>query len=147
MSSYVNTGRGLSKLLISLKKISSTVIEDCSEGSENARVIDFSNFKLVPVNDTHTYTNGSWKFLRPLQSPWHGSLKTEKYIRGEWLMQALSRQYADICESFHNPLEPFYDFTKDMDGCPAEKGVGLNFLMDLFLKYFVLNFTLVRMDF
>ena len=61
--------------------------------------------------------------MRPLQSPWHGSLTTEKYIRGEWLMQALSRKYDDICTSFHNPLEPFYDFTKDMVGCPAEKGV------------------------
>ena len=101
----------------------STEFEDCTEGSESARVFDFSNFELVPVNDTHTFTNGSWKFLHRLQSPWRGSMITEKYVRGEWLMQAFSRQYSDICATFHNPLEPFYDFTKDMVGCPAEKGV------------------------
>jgi hypothetical protein len=54
-------------------------------------------------------------------------------------MQAISRQYADICASFHNPLEPFYDFTKDMAGCPAEKGVGFNLLKDSFFKFFLLQ--------
>lgn len=58
-----------------------------------------------------------------LQSPWEAHLITEKYDRGQWLMQAINRKYPDICVSLKNPLEPFYEVTKNLPGCPMKAGV------------------------
>lgn len=90
-------------------------------------MFDFSELELIPENDTHTFINGKWKMVNDLNSPWKGSLKMEKLIRGEWLVQAFNREYQDICPTLHNPAEPYYSVFKDVPGCPSKAGVG-NFL-------------------
>ena len=101
-----------------------TVLEECAPEGQHAGIFDFSEFELIPENDTHTFANGKWKFTKPLNIPWPGALITERYERGQWLVQAFNRNYTDICPTLHRPTEPVYDIFKHVAGCPMPAGVS-----------------------
>lgn len=89
--------------------------------------------QLVPVNDTHTFINGTWRFMQDLAAPWRASCVAERYIRGKWFREAINRQYNDLCKVWHSPSEPFYEVSKTQPGCPMKSGVKK-------IKIFLLNF-------
>lgn len=43
-------------------------MEICVEDDKRAGFICFSEFKIHIENDTHTFANGTWKFLKELKS-------------------------------------------------------------------------------
>lgn len=88
-------------------------------------MFDYSNLQIIPENDTHTFLNGSVKFLREMSDSWHLHLHTEHYERGQWLPQAYVQDIADYCKEMHNPVQPWYYATKDFKGCPIPKDVIL----------------------
>jgi len=51
--------------------------------------------ELIPENDITTFINGTWKFTKPVESPWPMRVFAEHYVRGEWLIQAYDRSYKD----------------------------------------------------
>lgn len=69
--------------------------------------------------------NGTWKFLKELKKPWKAHLQLEKYDRGEWLVQALDKDYDDFCEPLHRVTEPWYYFFEDKESCPVPAGVSI----------------------
>ena len=99
-------------------------IEECTK-ADKASFHDFSGLEVIPENDTHTFINGTWKFLKRIESPWPMHVYTEHYIRGEWLVQAFdSFHYKDFCQSIKNPAEPWYYAFKGFKGCPIPEGVS-----------------------
>ena len=89
-------------------------------------IYDYSNFKIIPENDTHTFMNGTMKHLVDVKSPWAMHVHTEHYERGEWLLQAFTKNFTDFCPDFKNPIQPGYYVTKNLKGCPAPAGVSQN---------------------
>ena len=86
---------------------------------------DYSDFHIIPENDTHTFINGSLKALLDIKTPWYIHVHTEHYERGKWLLQAFTRTYKDFCPEFKNPLQVWYYITKNYEGCVIPKGVIL----------------------
>ena len=99
-------------------------MEDCTPPPETPSVHDFSKLKLIPVNDTHTFINGTWTFLKDIKSPWPVHITAEHFHRGHWTMRAFNRLYKDWCFSMKNPMEPFYFGFKNFQDCPIKAGVS-----------------------
>lgn len=99
-------------------------IEDCTVG-ERSDFHDFSKLELIPYNDTHTFFNGTWKILREIKSPWKVRIFAEHYVQGKWFVEAYDKTYRDFCKAFKNPLEPWYDVFKNLQGCPIPARVRL----------------------
>ena len=111
-----------------------TEIYECEELSKNEQTdaVDFSNFRIHQENDTHTYLDGSVKFKLGF-SRLPGRVYLEHYVRGKWIIQIFDRTYMDMCISFHNPVEIFYNQSKHFPNCPIKSGVSRNLK---YLKYF-----------
>lgn len=56
-----------------------------------------------------------------------GRVYLEHYVRGKWIVQIFDRTYIDMCVTFHNTGEIFYNQTKHFPNCPIESGVSRNF--------------------
>jgi hypothetical protein len=99
----------------------------CDEylGDKEAKMFDMSSIQLIPQNDTHTFLNGTIKFLQDMKQKWRTRVYTEKKVQGQWLMQAFDRTYDDLCVSMFSPLEPFHKYVKDMKKCPLQAAVSL----------------------
>ena len=85
---------------------------------------DLSELEFIPVNDTHTFVNGTWNFMKDINNPWPVHFFAEHYVQGQWLVQAYDRHYKDFCDSLKNPIEPWYFMFKDRKGCPIKAGVS-----------------------
>lgn len=97
-------------------------LKDCEKA--NNRLVDWSKYNLIPINDTLTIVNGSITFLTDIVSPWFGHFHSEHYERGQWLPQGYVQNIADICKELHNPIQPWYKKMLKYDGCPIKKGVS-----------------------
>lgn len=92
---------------------------------------------MIPEDDEHVYANGTWKFVKELKKPWKAHLRLEKYERGEWLVQALDKDYDDFCEEIHKLGTPWAYAFEDKDKCPVAVGVSINKISN---KKFLLKF-------
>ncbi|KAL7012763.1 hypothetical protein ACKWTF_015029 [Chironomus riparius] len=90
--------------------------------------VDYSNFKIYHENDTHTFLNGSVKFMTGF-ARLPGRVYTEQYVRGKWIVQLFDRQYVDMCVAFHSPTEPFFNQTRSFPSCPVMPGTEWKFDM------------------
>jgi hypothetical protein len=84
---------------------------------------DLSNFEIYAENDTHTFFNGSWKFLKDVSTPWYTHFYVERELRGSWVINSFDRNNTDYCANIHNPLDPYYYMFKNVQGCPIKAGV------------------------
>lgn len=89
----------------------------------NFAIYDISDLKIIPENDTHTFINGTMKHLVEIKSPWTMHVHMEHYERGQWLLQAFTKNFTDFCPEFRNPMQPWYYATKHLKGCPYPVGV------------------------
>ena len=85
---------------------------------------DYTNFQIIPINDTHTVLNGYVKFLKGITAPWHVHWHTEQYERGHWLQRGYVQDIRDFCKEVHNPVQPWYYVTTNFKGCPIPAGVS-----------------------
>lgn len=110
-------------------------IRDCSKeiGEEPGGVIDFSNFELATTDDTHTYMNGTAIFKAEITSPCKGSIKSEKFNRGQWNIEALNRNVEDVCTRLWDPMSPLFPYFYDQPRCPIK--IGVNFINFQFLEF------------
>lgn len=102
--------------------------------NQTANVVDTSQIELYPENDLDLFINGTVKLLQSF-SKVPGRMYFERYIRGKWHQEVLNRKYPDLCFSLFNPMEPFYETTKDFPRCPFNAGVSdekLEMLMTVF---------------
>ncbi|KAL7043466.1 hypothetical protein ACKWTF_001522 [Chironomus riparius] len=99
-------------------------IEKCVvEGYDpNFEIYDISGLKIIPENDTHTFINGKMIQRVEVKSPWALHVHMEHYDRGEWLLQAFSKNFTDFCPEFKSPIQPWYYATKHLKGCPTPVG-------------------------
>lgn len=81
---------GYSKLRFVLEE----EIEKCSDEPWRA---DFSNFKLVMIDDVTTVANGTTVLLEELKSPWKMNFYGEMYDRGQW-NKKFERKFDDFCK-------------------------------------------------
>lgn len=93
---------------------------------DRMNVFDFSQFEFVPVSDSDTAFNGTWKFNYDMMSPWRIEFHLQKYDRGEWLLQ-LKKTYANFCPELRNPLHPGNFILKHIPACPIKAQVSLKF--------------------
>ncbi|KAG5681612.1 hypothetical protein PVAND_011028 [Polypedilum vanderplanki] len=105
-----------------MKAVVNSDLFKCDGYDIDGGAIDFSNFEYIPFNDTHTFVNGTWKFLIEVKSPWKFRAYTERKYGSIWSMTAFDRTYKDFCAILNNPLEPVYPFTKDQPKCPIPAG-------------------------
>lgn len=49
---------------------------------------------------------------------------TERYIRGQWIVEVFNRKLPDMCPELHNRIQPWYYFFKDVSPCPVAAGVS-----------------------
>lgn len=77
------------------------------------------------MDDEHVAMNGTWKFLKEVKNPWKAHVFTEKYNRGEWLLQAADRNFDDFCGSLHGLVEPWSYAFEGRESCPIPAGVRL----------------------
>lgn len=110
-------------------KIVVTIYEDyevCVEPEESAGKFDFSELEIFAESDTKVFLNGSWNFLKEVKSPWPSTIFTERYDRGQWNIELVSKKIPDFCEVIQNPNEPWYEMTSQFEHkhCPFPAGVG-----------------------
>jgi hypothetical protein len=98
-------------------------IEDCTEEGDNAGYYDLSQLEIFIESDTDIYLNGTVKFLQEITSPWKTEVKSDEYVRSEWVPSVVQRKIPDFCAVLHSPIEPWYNFMKDLTGCPISAGV------------------------
>lgn len=98
-------------------------IENCAEPGEEAGVFDMTNFELIAESDTDVFINGTVKFLKEIKAPWITHAFTEKFMGGRWSLYALERKFPDFCAVMHSRTEIWYNYMKDLPGCPLKKGV------------------------
>lgn len=98
--------------------------EDCTNKSQADRLLNFKDFQLIAVNDTHTFINGSLTFLEDVKKSFPVTLHGEHYERGQWLTQGYVQKIKNFCQELHNPLQPWYYISKKFNGCPISKGVS-----------------------
>lgn len=67
-----------------------------------------SDFEMISTDDTHTYINGTLKFISDIKQPWKGKIYSEKYDRGQWVINVLDRKYDYICGKIPDPMSPLY---------------------------------------
>ena len=91
---------------------------------QRANYFDYTGLQIYAENDTHTYFNGTWKFVKDLKKPWRYHFYTEKYVQGKWLIQAADMHISDMCQELHNPTKPWYSVYKHVEKCPRPAGVN-----------------------
>jgi hypothetical protein len=101
-------------------------VEDCSEPGKHANIADFSGSEIVMESDTDFFLNGTFKFLKPLHSPWKVNVIGERWYRDQWVPGA-EKKLSDACGEMHNKAYPTYPFFEGQKGCPLEPGVSSNF--------------------
>ncbi|KAG5680217.1 hypothetical protein PVAND_009742 [Polypedilum vanderplanki] len=103
-------------------------IHKCSNEYEAGEAaVDFSKFKYIPVNDTHTFINGSLKFLVDVNPPWKIRYGTERKYGSIWDVTGYDKTYRDLCAIMWNPMEPPYIYTKKQQKCPYKAGTEWKF--------------------
>ncbi|KAL7013996.1 hypothetical protein ACKWTF_015690 [Chironomus riparius] len=95
---------------------------------EEINAIDTTNLKVIRVNDTHSFYNGSMKFLIGFDKL-PGRIFYEKYHQGEWLMFGFSGRYGNFCFTYHDRTQPFYYYMDHFPKCPVEDGTEWTFNM------------------
>lgn len=101
-------------------------IKDCSKEMEVAGgIADLSKFQIISTDDTHTYINGTIKFNADIKQPWKAKLFSEKYDRGQWVVDILDRNVDDACQKMTDPMSPLYMYEYDQPRCPIKPGVNL----------------------
>lgn len=99
-------------------------VENCAESGEAAEAFDFSKLDFIAKSDTEMIMNGSVNFKKDFDKPWRVFAFTEKFDRGQWNAYAFQRRIEDFCSIIHSPTENFYQYTKDLKGCPLSAGVS-----------------------
>lgn len=100
-------------------------IKDCSkEIGATGSLVDVSNFDIISTDDSHTFLNGTFKFDAEIKQPWKGKIYSEKYDRGEWVVNILDRNVDDICQKMKDPMSPLYLYFYDQPQCPIKPGVS-----------------------
>lgn len=110
--------------------------EICTEPGKSAGKFDFSELEIFAVSDTKVFLNGTWIFLKEVKSPWTTNIFTERYDRGQWNIELISKNTQDFCEVIQNPNEPWYGATSMFEHkyCPFPAGVSfLKFIEDFAL--------------
>jgi hypothetical protein len=102
--------------------------EKCVKPEEEAGVIDMTSFELIAESDSDVFMNGSVKFLKEIKAPWIVHAYTEKFIRGQWSLYAMEKKISDFCAVIHKKSEIWYNYMKDLPGCPLEQGVSSHLL-------------------
>lgn len=108
-----------------LKPVYDEKIENCAEEHERAGYMDFSGLEVSYEDDTHSFLNGTWKFTHEIKAPWHLIFYTERYDRGTWYRNGVSKDIPNFCAVIHRPSEVWYNIYKTVPGCPLAKGVNL----------------------
>lgn len=103
-------------------------IEVCVKPADAANRIDISQLELIATSDTEMVINGSVNILKHVEAPWKAYVFTEKFDRGHWNLYAYERRIDDFCSNIHKQTETWYQYTKDLKGCPLEPGVSKKFL-------------------
>lgn len=100
--------------------------EMCVEPENRAGKFDFSQLEYIAESDTVVFANGTWKFLEEVKSPWKATLFTEKFIRGQWSVEAFFKKIDDFCKVIQDPTQPWYPVTSKFEHkkCPFPAGVS-----------------------
>lgn len=87
-------------------------------------IFDISKMEVIPVNDSVTFLNGTFKILNDIKSPFKVKITTERYIKGQWVKGELNRNIYDFCYSMKDRLDIVYPLTKHVKSrCPVKAGV------------------------
>ena len=86
-------------------------------------ILDLSKFQIISTDDTHTYVNGTIKFNAEIKKPWKAKLFSQKYDRGQWVVDILDRNVDDGCQTMRDPMSPLYMYQYDQPACPIKPGV------------------------
>lgn len=108
--------------------------EKCTADGEEAGLVDLSNFELIAETDTKVFANGNLTFPKGIKAPLEVHAFAEKFHRGQWDVYAYDRRIPDFCAVIHQPTETWYQFLKDVQGCPLEAGVRFKFDLSTQLK-------------
>ncbi|CRK97124.1 CLUMA_CG010521, isoform A [Clunio marinus] len=95
--------------------------EKCASPEESFNTLDVSGAEIVTVNDTHSYLNGTAKFLVDLDPPWPIHFYIEKLYGNKWATTGVDRMFEDFCEDMHRPYEPWFKLMSHFKGCPYKK--------------------------
>lgn len=101
-------------------------IEKCSEYADvDAKYFNVDNVSIIVESDFEIFVDGSAKIMKPLKSPWKSEYFAEQLNRNEWVRSPIQKKFNDLCLNFHNPLELWYQFTKNLPGCPFASQVNV----------------------
>lgn len=67
--------------------------------------------------------NGTAILNGEISSPCKGHIKSEKYDRGQWIVDSLNRNVDDICNRLWDPMSPLFPYFYDQPRCPLKTGV------------------------
>ena len=100
-------------------------LEKCPDfKSPEANIIDTSEVDMHIENDTHAYFIGTVKFKSQFEVlPFH--FYTERYERGQWIMQVMDRKYPDMCVFAHDRTKASYPRLDGFPKCPVEVGLSI----------------------
>jgi hypothetical protein len=98
-------------------------LEKCVEPEDDDKLFDMDDLDVVIETDTDIFVNGSFKFLKRIESPLKLRVFSEQYVRSKWVISMIDRRIPDACAVMHSPLEVWYKFYKEYPGCPFEAGV------------------------
>lgn len=98
--------------------------EECVKPKDKAGIVDFTSIEVIAQDQSHSFLNGTFNFLKDLKAPWDYRMFTERYERGHWNVFAFNKRVADFCAVMHKPSEPWYAIYKTIPGCPAAEGVS-----------------------
>lgn len=121
LSSVIESARDRGKKFVPFAQ---TKFENCVS-MMGAGHIDTSGLQLYPINDTTIALNGSFSFLKRIDSPWDIQFSTERYIKRKWVVGEFNRQIDDFCAVIQDENEPWYLITSLFQNkyCPFEKGM------------------------
>lgn len=107
-------------------------LEMCVPPEERANKFDYSELEFITESDTVVYLNGSWTFLEEVSSPWKSVLLTERFVRGQWVLETFQKKIDDFCAVIQDPLAPWYKITSKFEPkhCPFPKGVSTGHFWD-----------------
>ena len=71
--------------------------EEITKCSDAPWFVDFSQFKLVMVNDVTTVANGTSVLTADIKSPWKMNFYGEQFDRGQWTKK-FERKFDDFCK-------------------------------------------------
>lgn len=98
-------------------------LKDCTNEEERAGYFDLKELNIYVADDLKSYLNGTWKFLKDVNSPWHWLTIVEEFKRGAWVPWIIRRNIPDWCAVMHSSSEVWYGIYKDQPGCPIKAGV------------------------